>query len=55
MMPRTERSSRGLLRIVAITSALALLAGCNGQAEAGATLGDFVLEFARSALAAFFL
>ncbi len=49
-----NRRSR-LLRIAATAVALALVAGCDEQTDPATTLRDFVLDFARSALAAFLL
>jgi len=43
------------LRFTALPTALVLLAGCNGQTDPAATVRDFVIDFARSALAAFVL
>lgn len=41
--------------IVAMTFALCLVAGCDGQTDPGVAIRDFVIDFARSALAAFLL
>lgn len=54
MMRPTRRTSRRLWQVAVVTS-VALLAGCDGQNDTGATLRDFVIDFARSALAAFLL
>lgn len=43
------------LWILSASAGLALLTGCDGQADLGAALYDFVIDFARSALAAFLL
>lgn len=50
-----KRPSRRLLQIAATAIALTLLAGCDGQTDPATTLRDFVIDFARSALAAFLL
>lgn len=50
-----KRRARSLLRIAASAITLALVAGCDGQTDPATTIRDFVIDFARSALAAFLL
>lgn len=54
MTHRKNRLSR-LLRIAATAVVLVLVAGCDGQTDPATALRDFVIDFARSALAAFLL
>jgi hypothetical protein len=54
MTHEKNRPSR-LLRIAASAIALVLVAGCDGPTDPATSLRDFVLDFARSALAAFLL
>lgn len=44
-----------LIGVVAMTLALGLTTGCSEPANAGSALGDFAVDFARNALAAFLL
>lgn len=55
MMRERKRLAYRLLGIVWMAISLGLAAGCDGPADSGAALGDFVIDFARSAWAAFLL
>ncbi len=49
--PRIHR----LRSLAATVMVMGLLTGCDGRTDLGATLREFVADFARSALAAFLL
>lgn len=51
---RTFRCSHPLA-VVVITATLVLITGCDNQTRTGAAISDFVISFARNALAAFLL
>lgn len=55
MMRKRKRRAHRLLGIVWVTILLGWVAGCDGPTDSGAALGDFVIDFARSAWAAFLL
>lgn len=52
--PRSQWTRR-LVGVLAMTIAFGLTAGCDEQASADETLRNFVIDFARQALAAFLL
>ncbi len=54
-MDETERRLHALSRLALIATGLVPLAGCHGPSDAAAAIRDFMLDFARSALAAFLL
>ncbi|TWT45853.1 hypothetical protein RAS1_22880 [Phycisphaerae bacterium RAS1] len=55
MTVQPTRQTPPRFAIVAMTIAIAFTAGCDAQAEPGVAIRDFVIDFARSALAAFLL
>jgi hypothetical protein len=55
MTHTTKRLSHRLLGIFALIIALAMVTGCDGQADSSAALHDFLLDVARGALAAYLL
>lgn len=55
MTLQTTRGTHHRFAIVAMTFALCLVAGCDGQTDPGVAIRDFVVDFARGALAAFLL
>jgi hypothetical protein len=54
-MNETKRRLHALSRLALIATGLVSLAGCNGPSDPAAAIRDFVLDFARSVLAAFLL
>jgi len=55
MTLQSTRRTQRLLAIVTTTIALGLVTGCDAQTDPAVPIRDFVLDFARSALAAFLL
>lgn len=55
MTLQTTRRTQWVFAFAAMTIALGLVAGCDGQTDPGVAIRDFVIDFARSALAAFLL
>lgn len=55
MTHTTIRLNHRLPGIIALIIAIVAVAGCDGQADSGATLHDFLFDVARSALAAYLL
>jgi hypothetical protein len=55
MMHRRERSTHRQLVVFSMAISLGSVAGCAEPTGPGAALRDFVIDFARSALAAFLL